>query len=117
MEAVQSHFPPEFLNRIDDLIIFDRLDIEALKRIVTLELAQLSQRFAEKEMTLTLSESANEELVKRGFDTVYGARPLRRTIQRDILNPLAIQMLEGTFQNGDAIAVDFEDGEFAFRKA
>ena len=117
MEAVQAHFPPEFLNRIDDLIIFDRLGIEELKRIVTLELAQLSDRFAEKEMTLTLSESANEELVKRGFDTVYGARPLRRTIQRDILNPLAIQILEGTFHDGDAIAVDFEDEEFVFRKA
>ena len=116
MEAVQAHFPPEFLNRIDDLIIFDRLGIEELKRIVTLELAQLSHRFAEKEMTLTLSESANEELVKRGFDTVYGARPLRRTIQRDILNPLAIQILEGTFHDGDAIAVDFEKGEFVFQK-
>ena len=67
-------------------------------------------------MTLTLSESANEELVKRGFDTVYGARPLRRTIQRDILNPLAIQILEGTFHDGDAIAVDFEKGEFVFQK-
>ncbi|MDE0469959.1 MAG: ATP-dependent chaperone ClpB [Candidatus Poribacteria bacterium] len=116
MEAVQTHFPPEFLNRIDDLIVFDRLGIEALKRIVTLELVQLSKRFAEKEMTLTLSESANEELVKRGFDTVYGARPLRRTLQRDILNPLAIQMLEGTFHDGDAIAVDFENEEFVFRR-
>ena len=117
MEAVQAHFPPEFLNRIDDLIIFDRLGIEELKRIVPLELMQLSNRFAEKEMTLTLSESANDELVKRGFDTVYGARPVRRTIQRDILNPLAIQMLEGTFHDGDAITVDFEGAEFVFRKA
>ena len=117
MEAVQSHFPPEFLNRIDDLIIFDRLGIEELKRIVTLELTQLSHRFAEKEMTLALSESANEELVKRGFDTVYGARPLRRTIQKDILNPLAIPMLEDTFSDGDAIAVDFESGAFVFQKA
>ncbi len=117
MEAVQSHFPPEFLNRIDDLIIFDRLGIDALKRIVTLELMQLSQRFAEKEMTLVLSESANEALVNRGFDPVYGARPLRRTIQRDILNPLAIRILEGAFQDGDAITVDFGDGEFVFQKA
>ena len=117
MEAVQTHFPPEFLNRIDDLIIFERLGIEQLKQIVTLELAQLSHRFAEKEMTLTLSESANEELVKRGFDAVYGARPLRRTIQRDILNPLAIQILDGTFHDGDAIAVDLENGEFIFEKA
>ena len=117
MEAVQTHFPPEFLNRIDDLIIFDRLGIEELKRIVALELTQLSHRFAEKEMALTLSESAKEELVKRGFDAVYGARPLRRTIQRDILNPLAIQMLEGTFHDGDVVTVEFEDGEFVFRKA
>ena len=117
MEAVQTHFPPEFLNRIDDLIIFERLGIEELKQIVTLELAQLSHRFAEKEMTLTLSESANEELVKRGFDAVYGARPLRRTIQRDILNPLAIQILDGTFHDGDAIAVDLENGQFIFGKA
>ena len=117
MDAVQAHFPPEFLNRIDDLIIFDRLGIEELKRIVARELTQLSHRFSEKEMALMLSESAKEALVKRGFDPVYGARPLRRTIQRDILNPLAIQMLEGTFHDGDAIAVDFENGEFAFRQA
>ncbi len=117
MEAVQAHFPPEFLNRIDDLIIFDRLDIAALQRIVTLELAQLSLRFAEKEMTVTLTKPANEALVKRGFDPVYGARPLRRTIQRDILNPLAIEMLEGNFHDGDAIAVAFEDGGFVFRQA
>ena len=116
MEAVQSHFPPEFLNRIDDLVIFDRLGIEALQRIVTLELAALSRRFAEKEMTLTLTEAANAELVKRGFDPVYGARPLRRTIQRDILNPLAIEMLAGHFQDGDAIAADFEGEGFVFRK-
>ena len=117
MEGVQAHFPPEFLNRVDDLIIFDRLGIKELKRIVALELTQLSHRFAEKEMALTLSESAKAELVERGFDAVYGARPLRRTLQRDILNPLAIQMLEGTFHDGDAIVVDFEDGEFVFRKA
>ena len=116
-EAVQAHFPPEFLNRVDDLIIFDRLGIEELKGIVALELTQLSHRFAEKEMALTLSEPAKEALVERGFDAVYGARPLRRTIQRDILNPLAIQMLEGTFHDGDTIAINFEDDEFVFRKA
>ena len=114
MEALQAHFPPEFLNRIDDLIIFGRLGIEELKQIVTLELVQLSARFAEKEMTLRLSDSVKAELVARGFDAVYGARPLRRTLQRDILNPLAIQMLEGNFHAGDTIATDFTDGEFVF---
>lgn len=116
MEALRAHFPPEFLNRIDDLVIFERLGTDELKRIVTLELAHLSTRFAEKEMTLTLSEEAKVQLVERGFDEVYGARPLRRVLQRDILNPLAIQMLEGTFSDGDAIAADFVGGEFVFRK-
>ncbi len=116
MEALQTHFPPEFLNRVDDLIIFDRLGIDELKQIVTLELLKLSVRFAEKDMTLTLSEPAKEELVNRGFDAVYGARPLRRTLQRDILNPLAIDILEGNFHDGDAIAVDFTNGEFVFQK-
>ncbi len=114
MDALQAHFPPEFLNRVDDLIIFDRLGIEELKQIVTLELSKLSVRFAEKDMTLTLTESAKAELVERGFDVVYGARPLRRTLQRDILNPLAIDMLEGNFHDGDAVAVDFKDGAFVF---
>ena len=116
MEALQTHFPPEFLNRVDDLIIFDRLGIDELKQIVTLELLKLSVRFAEKDMTLTLSEPAKEELVNRGFDAVYGARPLRRTLQRDILNPLAIDILEGNFHDGDAVDVDFTDGEFVFQK-
>ena len=116
MEALQTHFPPEFLNRVDDLIIFDRLGIDELKQIVTLELLKISVRFAEKDMTLTLSEPAKEELVNRGFDAVYGARPLRRTLQRDILNPLAIDILEGNFHDGDAVDVDFTDGEFVFQK-
>ncbi len=116
MDALRAHFPPEFLNRIDDLVIFERLGRDELKRIVTLELAHLSTRFAEKEMTLTLSDAATAELVERGFDAVYGARPLRRVLQRDILNPLAIQMLERAFVNGDAIAADFVDGAFVFGK-
>ena len=116
MDALRAHFPPEFLNRIDDLVIFERLGMDELKRIVTLELAHLSTRFAEKEMTLTLSDAAKAQLVERGFDEVYGARPLRRVLQRDILNPLAIQMLEGTFSDGDAIAADFANGEFVFQR-
>ena len=116
MDALQTQFRPEFLNRVDDLIIFERLDIEQLKQIVSLELTKLSVQFAEKDMTLTLTEQAKTELVNRGFDVVYGARPLRRTLQRDILNPLAIDMLEGNFHDGDAIAVDFTDDKFVFNK-
>ena len=117
MEAVQADFLPEFLNRVDDLIIFDRLGIEELKRIVPLELKQLIKGFAERNMTLMFSDSANEELAKRGLDKVYGARQLRRTIQRDILNPLAIQMLEGTFNDSNTINVNWQEdkGEFVFQ--
>lgn len=114
MEALQSHFPPEFLNRVDDLIIFDRLGIEELKQIVTLELSQLSDRIAEKDMTLSLTDDATAQLVDRGFHTVYGARPLRRTIQRDILNPLAVDILEGKFKDGDAVCVDYVNDGFIF---
>ena len=115
MDALQSHFPPEFLNRVDDLIIFDRLGKAELKQIVSLELSNLSVRFSEKDMTLNLTESAQEELVDRGFDAVYGARPLRRTLQRDILNPLAVDMLEGKFHEGDAISVEFANDVFIFK--
>ena len=115
-EALQQQFRPEFLNRIDDLIIFDRLGLKEIKQIVTLELDVLSSRLADKEVTLSMTEPAKEELATRGYDEVYGARPLRRTIQRDILNPLAIQMLEGHFGDGVGIDVDFEDGEFVFRE-
>ena len=116
-EAMQQHFRPEFLNRIDDLIIFNRLGIKEIKRIVTLELNQLSARLAEKNITLNLTEIAKEEIANRGYDEVYGARPIRRTIQRDILNPLAVEILEGEFREGSAVEVDYDDGEFLFREA
>ena len=115
-EALRQHFRPEFLNRIDDLIIFNRLGLKEIKQIVTLELDLLSSRLADKEIALSMTELAMEELATRGYDEVYGARPLRRTIQRDILNPLAIQMLEGNFGGGSGIEVDFEDGNFVFRE-
>ena len=117
MDALQAHFRPEFLNRIDDLIIFERLAIEQLKEIVSLELNKLSEQFTEKKMTLTLTEQAKTELADRGFDAVYGARPLRRTLQRDILNPLAIDMLEGNFNSGDSIVAEYTDDKFVFNKA
>ena len=115
MKEAEAHFRPEFLNRIDDLIIFDRLGIEELKQIVTLEFEQLSARFTENEMKLTLLEPAKEELANRGFDPVYGARSLQRTLNRDILNPLSQQILKGEFKKGDPIHVDFKDDNFFFR--
>lgn len=120
-EAMQQHFRPEFLNRIDDLIIFNRLGVKEIKRIVSLELNQLSARLAEKNISLNLSETAKEEIAVRGYDEIYGARPLRRTIQRDILNPLAVEILEGEFREGSTVEVDFDDhggdAKFVFREA
>lgn len=115
MEEAEDHFRPEFLNRIDDLIIFKRLDIEELKQIVKLEFDRLSARFTEDEMELTLLEPAKEELANRGFNPVYGARPLQRILNRDILNPLAEQILKGELKKGDPIHVDFKDDNFFFR--
>ncbi len=116
MDALQQHFRPEFLNRIDDLIIFNRLGIKEIKQIVTLELNQLSARLAEKNIALHLTEVAKEELAERSYDEVYGARPLRRKIQQVILNPLAVELLQGKFREGSEIEVDFEDGQFVFRE-
>ena len=116
MVEVEKHFSPEFLNRIDDQIIFNRLGTAELKQIFTLEFAQLSSRFEEKQMKLTLSEPAEEQLVKKGFDKKYGARPLRRVLQQNILYPLAIQVLDDTFKKGDAILAEFEAGDFVFKK-
>jgi ATP-dependent Clp protease ATP-binding subunit ClpB len=117
MDTLQQQFRPEFLNRIDDLVIFNRLGVKQIKQIVGLELDELSTRVAERNITLTITEVAQEELATRGYDEVYGARPLRRTIQRDILNPLAFEILEGKFSDGSGIEVDFEDGAFIFRAA
>ena len=111
----ETDLRPEFLNRIDEFVIFNQLDIEKLKLIVELELEQLSLRFNEKNMTFKLFELAKEELVKRGFDPEDGARPLRRTIESDILNPLAMQILEERFKDGDSIHIDFEDDDFSFQ--
>ena len=111
--ALRQEFRPEFLNRIDDIIIFDRLGIKQIKQIVELQLSEIRNRLAEKRIELELTEIAKEELAQQGFDPVYGARPLKRTIQRVILDPLAMQMLEGHFTEGDSIEVDF-DNRFVF---
>jgi len=115
--ALRQQFRPEFINRIDDIIIFNRLGIEEIKQIVELQLAEIVERLKEKRLELVLTENAKEQLAEQGYDAVYGARPLKRTIQRVILDPLAMQMLEGKFTEGSAIEVDFDDGEFVFRKS
>ncbi len=116
MEALRGHFRPEFLNRVDEVIIFDRLTDGDLKQIVDIQLGRLVKRLDAQKLTLTLSEEAKEFLAQEGYDPVYGARPLKRAVQRQILDPLSLEILEGRFQEGDAITAEVHDGDIMFRK-
>jgi ATP-dependent Clp protease ATP-binding subunit ClpB len=115
MDALRSTFRPEFLNRIDEIVIFNSLGTEEIKKIVDIQIAYLSKRLEAKKMTLALTDRAREFLAKTGFDPVYGARPLKRTIQHMIQNPLAVKVLNGSIKDGDRVTVDVEKGEVVFR--
>jgi ATP-dependent Clp protease ATP-binding subunit ClpB len=116
MEALRGHFRPEFLNRIDETIIFDQLKDEELDSIVEVQLGRLFERLAAQKLTLSLTPEAKRRLAEEGFDPVYGARPLKRAIQRKLLDPLSLALLDGVFQEGDNICVALQNGEFEFRK-
>jgi ATP-dependent Clp protease ATP-binding subunit ClpB len=116
MEALRGHFRPEFLNRIDETIIFDQLKDEELDSIVEVQLGRLFERLAAQKLTLSLTAEAKRRLAEEGFDPVYGARPLKRAIQRKLLDPLSLALLDGVFQEGDNICVALQNGEFEFRK-
>jgi len=106
MEALRQHFRPEFLNRVDDIIIFDRLSEEELKKIVEIQLKRLVRRLENQKITLELSDAAKAFVASHGYDPVYGARPLKRAIQKYILDPLSLEILEGKFREGQRIKVD-----------
>src|SRR5215468_10228739 len=116
MDALRAHFRPEFLNRVDEIIIFDRLSEDDLKKIVEIQLGRLSKRLDQQKITLKLSDSAKELLAREGYDPVYGARPLRRTIQKEILDPLSIDILEGKVREGQTVQVDAKNGALVFRE-
>jgi ATP-dependent Clp protease ATP-binding subunit ClpB len=114
-DAVREHFRPELLNRIDDIIVFRPLGVEQIATIVDIQLEALRHRLAERHITLELTPSAREFLAREGFDPIYGARPLKRTIQREVVQPLAALLLEGTFHDGDAIVLDVQHDQLSFR--
>jgi ATP-dependent Clp protease ATP-binding subunit ClpB len=116
MERVQAHFRPEFINRIDDIIVFHPLGSEQIRSIVEIQLTGLKKRLAERDLTLELSVEARDLLGEAGFDPVYGARPLKRAIQQQIENPLAERILQGAFAPGDRIVIAAEDGQLRFEK-
>jgi ATP-dependent Clp protease ATP-binding subunit ClpB len=114
LDALRQHFPPEFLNRIDDIIIFDRLKEEELKKIVEIQLKRLVRRLENQKITLELSDTAKALVASHGYDPVYGARPLKRAIQKYILDPLSMDILEGKFHEGQTIRVDERNQKLVF---
>ena len=117
MEDVAQHFRPEFVNRIDDIVVFHPLGREQIRMIVDIQIEQLRGRLAEREMNLELTDAARDKIAETGFDPVYGARPLKRAIQQRVENPLAQEILAGRFGPGDTITIDVEGDELGFARA
>ncbi len=107
--VMESHFRPEFLNRVDEVVMFKALSMEVILQIVDLQMAELKERLQDKKIDIELSLEAKKALAERGYDPVYGARPLKRTIQRDIQNPLALKILEGEVKEGDKVRIDVDE--------
>ncbi|HEY4485513.1 MAG TPA: AAA family ATPase, partial [Nitrospiria bacterium] len=117
LAALRVQFRPEFLNRIDEIVVFHPLGLDELTRIIGMQMKKLEDRLAEKKLTLVLSDKAGKYLAQEGYDPVYGARPLKRIIQRDLLNPLAMDLLQGRFKEGDTIEADLSpDRTLVLRK-
>lgn len=114
--ALREHFKPEFLNRIDETVVFHALTSEQLKQIVKIQINYLNKRLSDRKMTLVLTDAAADWLAQTGYDPVYGARPVKRLIQRDIENPLSLRLLKGDFVDGDTIKVDTRDDKLVFTK-
>ena len=120
MEVAAQHFRPEFINRIDESVVFHPLEQNEIRKIARIQMRELEARLAERELTLDISDAALDRLAEAGFDPVYGARPLKRSIQTLVENPLARRILAGDFVAGDTVHVDLGDGDaqgLAFDKA
>jgi ATP-dependent Clp protease ATP-binding subunit ClpB len=115
-EALAERFRPEFLNRVDEIVRFESLTREQIGEIVELQLGRLRNRLAARGLTLELTDEAKQVIGDAGWDPAYGARPLKRAIQRLLENPLALRLLEGDFREGDMIRADAHDGEIVFER-
>jgi ATP-dependent Clp protease ATP-binding subunit ClpB len=116
-DGLRDHFRPEFLNRIDEIVEFRSLTREQIREIVDLQLERLRARLADRGLGLELTDAAEEAIAEAGWDPAYGARPLKRAIQRLLENPLALRLLEGDFVDGDVVRVDAQNGDLVFTKA
>ncbi|HET9315259.1 MAG TPA: AAA family ATPase, partial [Vicinamibacteria bacterium] len=118
MDSLRRTFRPEFLNRIDEIVTFQSLGPEQIHKIVDIQLEDLRKRLADRKVTVALTDAARDRLAEQGYDPVFGARPLKRTIQRMVENPLAVEVLAGRFKEGDHVIVDAAPGKepLSFRK-
>jgi ATP-dependent Clp protease ATP-binding subunit ClpB len=116
VEQLHEHFRPEFLNRIDEVVVFEALSREQLAEVVELQVERLRERLAERKITLELTENATELLAEAGWDPAFGARPLKRAVQRLLENPLALKLLEGEIGEGDTVRAYADRGEIAFER-
>ncbi len=116
MEALRATFKPEFLNRIDDIIMFHGLTLEDIHRIVGIQLGLIGRRLAERKLSIELTEAAKKYIAEEGYSPVYGARPLKRALQKLVLDPLAMDLLAGKFSEGDHIVIGVSKGEITFSK-
>ena len=114
MDALRAHFRPEFLNRIDDIVIFQSLSREQIGSIVDIQMATVAKRLADRQISVQVTPAAKEWLSARGYDPVFGARPLKRLIQREVLDPLAMKVLAGELQDGESVVIDEQDGKLLF---
>jgi ATP-dependent Clp protease ATP-binding subunit ClpB len=115
MDALREHFRPEFLNRIDETIIFKQLSRDQITSIVDIQLASVAERLAERRMSIRLTDAARELIATIGYDPNFGARPLKRVIQKQILDPLALQLLSGDVHDGEEVVIDVRDGRLTFQ--
>jgi len=114
LEELKLYMRPEFINRIDEIIVFKPLTMKELSQIIDLLIANVNRRLAERNIKIELTEEAKKELVRRGYDPAFGARPLKRTIQKYIETPLADKIIRGEIKEGMTVVVDYKDGEFTF---
>jgi ATP-dependent Clp protease ATP-binding subunit ClpB len=115
-DALKKYFKPEFLNRIDETIVFHMLTRDDLKKIVDIQLRYLSDRLKARKIEIAITDNARTLIMDEGYDPVFGARPLKRTIQQRLENPLATELLEGQFTDGDKIKIDADQHKFTFEK-
>jgi ATP-dependent Clp protease ATP-binding subunit ClpB len=116
MAALRQRFRPEFLNRIDEIIIFHGLTKEHLKEIVDIQVRRLGRLLADRNLEIDLTDAARDFLAEEGYDPAYGARPLKRVIQRQVQDPLALRLLQGDILDGDRVHVDLVDGHLSFER-